>query len=149
MHIILCFTGNTSFSDKTEYLIFQNIIKCKCNEENINLINEEALDLINKFFKVEPSERIGYKGEKDFDFNKMKSHPFFILKEKNKNLQNIKEKLLLINKCSYYKKFLEKIKNKENKKNKIENNVNNKNNNKNDDDYKNDEEYFNQEIDEN
>ena len=144
--LYLCFTGHTPFSDKTEYLIFQNIITCKYNEENINLINEEALDLIKKFFKIEPSERIGYKGEKDFDFNKIKSHPFFILKEKNINLSNIKEQL--INKCSYYKKFLEKIKNKENKKNKIQNNANIENNDKNDDD-KNDEEYFNQEVDEN
>ena len=73
--LYLCFTGHTPFSDKTEYLIFQNIIKCKYNEDNINLINEEALDLIKKLFKVEPFERIGYKGEKDFDFNKIKSHP--------------------------------------------------------------------------
>ena len=144
--LYLCFTGHTPFSDKTEYLIFQNIIKCKYNEDNLNLINEEALDLIKKFFKVEPFERIGYKGEKDFDFNKIKSHPFFILKEKNINLSNLKEQL--INKSSYYKKFLEKIKNNENKKNKIENNVNNENNSKIVDD-KNDEEYFSQDIEEN
>ncbi len=115
--LYLCFTGETPFSDKTEYLIFQKITHVKYNEEKINLIPEEALDLIKNFFKAEPSERLGYKGEKDFDFSKIKSHPFFLIKEEygneNENINNnnkykkIKESLML--KCSYFRKFLEKI----------------------------------------
>ena len=104
--LYLCFTGHTPFSDKTEYLIFQNITQVKYSEQNIDLIPEEALDLIKKFFKAEPSQRIGYKSEKEFDFNTIKNHPFFILKDDNFNLSQIKQQLM--NKCSYYKKYLEK-----------------------------------------
>ena len=119
--LFLCFTGYTPFTDKTEYLIFQNITHLKYCEKDINLIPEDALDLIKKFFKNEPSERIGYKGEKDFDFNKIKSHPFFIIKDDNLNISQVKKQLM--NKCSYYKKFL----NKKNKNN--EQNINNDNDN--------------------
>ena len=115
--LYLCFTGVTPFSDKTEYLIFQNITNVNYNKEKINLISEEALDLLNNFFKAEPNERIGYKGEKEFDFSKIKSHPFFALKdEKENNINNdlnnninitrVKQSLML--KCSYFRKFLEK-----------------------------------------
>ena len=112
--LFLCFVGETPFSDKTDYLIFQKITHVKYNEEKINLIPEEALDLIKKFFKVEPRERLGYKGEKDFDFNKIKSHPFFLVKDEkgnqndnyNYNYSKIKQGLML--KCSYFRKFLEK-----------------------------------------
>ena len=112
--LFLCFVGETPFSDKTDYLIFQKITHIKYNEEKINLIPEEALDLIKKFFKAEPRERLGYKGEKDFDFNKIKSHPFFLVKDEkgnqndnyNYNYSKIKQGLML--KCSYFRKFLEK-----------------------------------------
>lgn len=104
--LYLCFTGHTPFSDKTEYLIFQNITQIKYSEQNIDLIPKEALDLIKNFFKAEPSQRIGYKNEKEFDFNTIKNHPFFILKDDNFNLSQIKQQLM--NKCSYYKKYLEK-----------------------------------------
>ena len=112
--LFLCFVGETPFSDKTDYLIFQKITHVKYNEEKINLIPEEALDLIKKFFKAEPRERLGYKGEKDFDFNKIKSHPFFLIKDEkgnqndnyNYNYSKIKQGLML--KCSYFRKFLEK-----------------------------------------
>ena len=104
--LYLCFTGHTPFSDKTEYLIFQNILNCKYNKEYINLIPEEALDLVKNYFKVEPSERIGYIDEKNFDFEKIKTHPFFVLKEGKIDLSFIEEQLM--NKCSYYRKFLEK-----------------------------------------
>ena len=112
--LFLCFVGETPFSDKTDYLIFQKITHVKYNEEKINLIPEEALDLIKKFFKAEPRERLGYKGEKDFDFNKIKSHPFFLVKDEkgnqndnyNYNFSKIKQGLML--KCSYFRKFLEK-----------------------------------------
>jgi serine/threonine protein kinase len=108
--LYLCFTGVTPFSDKTEYLIFQNITHVKYNEDKINLIPEEARDLIKSFFKSEPRERIGYKNEKEFDFNKIKSHPFFLLKEEkenfNINITHIKQSLMF--KCSYFRKLLEK-----------------------------------------
>ena len=106
--LYLCFTGHTPFSDKTEYLIFQNILNCKYNKEYINLLPEEALDLVKNYFKVEPSERIGYIDEKNFDFEKIKTHPFFVLKEGKIDLSFIEEQLM--NKCSYYRKYLEKKK---------------------------------------
>ena len=104
--LYLCFTGHTPFSEKTEYLVFQNITHIKYSTQNIDLIPEEALDLIKNFFKVEPSERFGYIDEEHFDFNKIKNHSFFILKDNNLKISEIKEQL--INKCSYYKKFMEK-----------------------------------------
>ena len=108
--LYLCFTGSTPFSDKTDYYIFQNITHVKYNQEKINLIPKEALDLIKNFFKAEPQERIGYKGEKDFDFSKIKSHPFFLLKEEKDNeiynITLVKQSLMF--KCSYFRKFIEK-----------------------------------------
>jgi serine/threonine protein kinase len=112
--LYLCFTGHTPFSDKTEYLIFQNITKVKYSEKNIDLIPKEALDLITKFFKAEPSQRLGYKNEKEFDFNIIKNHSFFKLKDDNINLSEIKQQLM--NKCSYYIKHLEKRNKNKNKK---------------------------------
>ena len=110
--LYLCFTGVTPFSDKTEYLIFQNITNVKYNEDKIKLIPDEALDLLKSFFKVEPSERLGYNGEKEFDFQKIKSHPFFLIKEEkfkenniNYNITKIIQNLML--KCSYFNKFVE------------------------------------------
>ena len=50
--LYLCFTGETPFSDKTEYLIFQKITHVKYNEEKIHLIPKEALDLFQNFFKA-------------------------------------------------------------------------------------------------
>ena len=102
--LFFCFTGNNPFSDKTEYLIFQNISNIKINEKNIELIPNEALNLIKNFFKEEPSERIGYNSLKEFDFNKIKSHPFFILKDKNISLTQIRQNLM--NKRSYHTNHL-------------------------------------------
>ena len=99
--LYLCFVGYSPFTDKTEYLIFQNITNIKINEKDIELISDEALNLIKNFFKEEPSERIGYNGLKDFDFNAIKSHPFFIIKDKNITLNQIRQSLM--NKCSYFK----------------------------------------------
>jgi 3-phosphoinositide dependent protein kinase-1 len=88
--LYLCFTGVTPFSDETDYLTFQKITHVKYDQEKLNLIPKEALDLLTNFFKAEPHERIGYKGEKDFDFSKIKSHPFFLLKEeKESDVYNI------------------------------------------------------------
>ena len=102
--LFLCFTGNNPFTDKTEYLIFQNITNIKMNEKNIEFISDEALNLIKNFFKEEPSQRIGYNGTKDFDFKKIKSHPFFHLEDENISLNQIQQSLM--DKCSYYRKSL-------------------------------------------
>ena len=67
--LFLCLTDNTPFNDKIEYI--SNI---KIKEEYLKLIPDDALDLIKSFFKVNPSERIGYKSHKDFDFDKIKSN---------------------------------------------------------------------------
>ena len=106
--LFLCFTGNNPFTDKTEYLVFENITKIKINEKNIELISDEALNLIKDFFKEDPGKRIGYNGKDDFDFNIIKSHPFFIIKEENITLDSIRQSL--ISKSSYYKNKLMKKK---------------------------------------
>ena len=140
--LYLCLTGHTPFTDKTEYLIFQNITHLKYNQKYINLIPKEALDLIINFFKNEPSERIGYKGENDFDFNTIKSHPFFILKEDNIDISKLKEQLM--NKCSYYKKILEKRnKGKNSNNDNIKDKINENNQNKNDKNFNDNEEDIN------
>ena len=107
--LFFCFTGHKPFTDKTEYLIFENITKIKINEKNIDLISDEALNLIKDFFKEDPCKRIGYNGKDDFDFNIIKSHPFFIIKNENITLDSIRQSL--ISKCSYYKNKLIKKKN--------------------------------------
>ena len=98
--LFLCFTDNTPFNDKTEYLIFQNISNIKIKEEYLKLIPDDALDLIKNFFKLNPSERIGYKSHKDFDFDKIKSHPFFMIKDSNLSLNQIRQNLM--NKNYYF-----------------------------------------------
>jgi len=123
--LFLCFTGNKPFTDKTEYLIFQNISNIKINEQNIELIPDEALNLIKNFFKKEPSERIGYNGIKDFDFNLIKSHPFFQIKDDILTIEQIRQSLM--SKCSYFKKL--SMKNNNNYLNTVK--LNNLNNNKN------------------
>ena len=123
--LFLCFTGNKPFTDKTEYLIFQNISNIKINEQNIELIPDEALNLIKNFFKKEPSERIGYNGIKDFDFNLIKSHPFFQIKDDNLTIEQIRQSLM--SKCSYFKNL--SMKNNNNYLNTVK--LNNLNNNKN------------------
>ena len=123
--LFLCFTGNKPFTDKTEYLIFQNISNIKINEQNIELIPDEALNLIKNFFKKEPSERIGYNGIKDFDFNLIKSHPFFQIKDDNLTIEQIRQSLM--SKCSYFKKL--SMKNNNNYLNTVK--LNNLNNSKN------------------
>ena len=102
--LFLCFTDNTPFNDKTEYLIFQNISNIKIKEKYIKLIPDDALDLIKKFFKETPSDRIGYKTLKDFDFDKIKSHPFFMINEENISLNQIRHNLM--NKNFYFLKSL-------------------------------------------
>ena len=122
--LFFCYTGHNPFTDKTDYLIFQNISNVDVNDKNIDLIPEEALNLIEKFFKEDPSRRIGYNGVKDFDFNKIKSHPFFKLEDENITLNQIRQSLM--NKSSYFRRNCLKKINKNNK-NKFEENKNGQN----------------------
>ena len=130
--LFFCLTGNKPFTDKTEYLIFQNITNIKINENNIELISNEALNLIKNFFKEDPSKRIGYNGKNDFDFNNIKSHPFFLIKDGNITLDKIRQSL--INKSTYFRNSLIK-KNINFKNNNLENTVNLKNNKNNKNNY--------------
>jgi len=118
--LFLCFTDNTPFNDKTEYLIFQNISNIKIKEKYLKLIQDDALDLIKNFFKEDPSERIGFKSLKDFDFNIIKSHPFFMIKDTNLSLNQIRQNLM--NKNYYFLKSL--LKKNNNYKNRFEENKN-------------------------
>ena len=99
--LFLCYTGHTPFNDETEYLIFQNITRLKFNEKNINIIPDEARDLIQNFFKLEPYKRIGFESYKDYDFNVIKNHPFFVLKDEDITLDQIVKKLM--EKCKKFK----------------------------------------------
>jgi serine/threonine protein kinase len=128
--LFFCYTGHNPFTDKTDYLIFQNISNVDVNDENIDLIPEEALNLIVKFFKEEPSQRIGYNGIKDFDFNKIKSHPFFKLTDESITINQIRQSLM--NKSSYFRRnLLKKINKNNNYQNTVELNILNNNLNKN------------------
>ena len=100
--LFLCYTGHTPFSDKTDYLIFQNISQIKFDDKNINIIPEDAKDLLLKFFKIEPHKRIGFINNKEFDFKEIKKHPFFILKDNKITLDEITQKLM--DKCPKYRK---------------------------------------------
>ena len=100
--LFLCYTGHTPFNDKTDYLIFQNISQIKFNDKNINLIPDDAKDLLLKFFKIEPHNRLGFINNKEFDFKEIKKHPFFILKNDSITLDEIIQKLM--DKCSKCRK---------------------------------------------
>ena len=84
------------------------------------MIPDDALDLIKNFFKEDPLERIGFKSIKDFDFDKIKSHPFFVIKDKDLSLNQIRQNLM--NKNYYFLKSLLKNNNYKNRfeENKIE-----------------------------
>ena len=77
--IFQIFTGQSPFRDKTEYLIFQNILQFKYNTEKIAQIPKDAYDLIFSILKLNPSQRMGYDKEKGYDFKKLKEHPFFVI----------------------------------------------------------------------
>jgi len=98
--LFLCFAYNSPFNDKTDYLIFQNISNIKIKNEYLKLVPDDALDLIKNFFKVDPLERIGYKSLKDFDFDKIKAHRFFMIKDTNLSLNQIRQNLM--NKNNYF-----------------------------------------------
>jgi 3-phosphoinositide dependent protein kinase-1 len=70
------FTGNTPFTEKTEYLIFQAILKGEyvIPEE----VPADAASLIRQLLVVDPSQRLG-NGSKDslLSYEKLKKHEFF------------------------------------------------------------------------
>ena len=111
--LFLCYTGHTPFNDETDYLVFQNTTRLKFNEKYINIIPDEARDLILSFFKVDPYKRIGFNNYKDYDFNAIKSHPFFYLRDEDVTLEEIVKKLL--DKCKKYKIKKKETDNGENK----------------------------------
>lgn len=84
--LYLCFTGVTPFSDKTEYLIFQNITHVKYNEDKINLIPEEARDLIKNFLNQNQENVLDIKMKKSLILIKLSLILFFCSKKKKKIL---------------------------------------------------------------
>ena len=91
--IFQIFTGNSPFRDKTEYLIFQNILDLKYNNKNIEKIPANAKDLIFSIMKLNPKERFGYDKVLGYNFNLLKSHSFFKV-SKQFNIEKIKNSLL-------------------------------------------------------
>jgi serine/threonine protein kinase len=70
------FMGHSPFHDKTEYLIFQNILNLDyyIDEE---IVPQHAQDLIKNLLKTDPKERLGSGLTEDNNFDKLKNHKFF------------------------------------------------------------------------
>ena len=92
--IFLIFTGQTPFRDKTEYLIFQNILQYKINKDNLSKIPKEASDLIFSVLKLNPTQRFGYDKVKGYDFALLKQHSFFNVKPTT-NIEEITKSLII------------------------------------------------------
>ncbi len=65
--------GSPPFKDKTEYLVFENIINLKFSFPEDILIPEDVKDLIIKILKVNPLERMSGSG----NLEDLKNHRFF------------------------------------------------------------------------
>ena len=63
-------TSFSPFSDKSQYLIFQNIKNLSIDYDKVP---NEAADLLNKIFVHEPKDRLGY-----YNISNIISHDFFI-----------------------------------------------------------------------
>jgi serine/threonine protein kinase len=74
--IFQIFMGHSPFTDKTQYLIFQNILNLKYKID-LNLVPEDAYDLIKKLLKLDPKERLGSGLTLDNNLDKLKNHKFF------------------------------------------------------------------------
>jgi 3-phosphoinositide dependent protein kinase-1 len=74
--IFQMFMGHSPFTDKTQYLIFQNILNLKYKIDP-NLVPEDAYDLIKKLLKLDPKERLGSGLTPDNTIEKLKNHKFF------------------------------------------------------------------------
>ena len=95
-------TGNTPFRDKSDYLIFQNILNGKFNDETIYNIDENAANLIENILLVNPKKRLGYDHNCGYNYNVLKNHPFFKIDSKF-DINKISNQLL-------YKTLYNKIK---------------------------------------
>ena len=125
-------TGNTPFRDKSDYLIFQNILNGKFNDETIYNIDENAANLIENILLVNPKKRLGYDHNCGYNYNVLKNHPFFKINSKfdiNKIRNQLLYKTLYNKKKSFNKsgsdnKILNLLKN-QNKNEKNEVNISN------------------------
>ena len=86
-------TGNTPFRDKSDYLIFQNILNGKFNDETIYNIDENAANLIENILLVNPKKRLGYDHNCGYNYNVLKNHPFFKINSKF-DINKIRNQLL-------------------------------------------------------
>lgn len=86
------FAGYTPFRDKTEYLIFQNILNLNYTFDNTQ-VHEDARDLIEKLLKIDPKERIGSGLTPDNGLDKIKNHKFFKNFDTKNYLKIIEENL--------------------------------------------------------
>ena len=86
-------TGNTPFRDKSDYLIFQNILNGKFNDETIYNIDENAANLIENILLVNPKKRLGYDHNCGYNYNVLKNHPFFKIDSKF-DINKIRNQLL-------------------------------------------------------
>ena len=86
-------TGNTPFRDKSDYLIFQNILNGKFNDETIYNIDENAANLIENILLVDPKKRLGYDHNCGYNYNVLKNHPFFKIDSKF-DINKIRNQLL-------------------------------------------------------
>ena len=62
-------TGNTPFNDKTQFLIFQNILEGKFNKNALDNIDNNAKDLIENILIVQPNKRLGYDSNLRYNYN--------------------------------------------------------------------------------
>ena len=88
------FTGNIPFTDKTQFLIFQNILNGKYDKTTLNNIDKNAKDLIENILIVEPNKRLGYDSNIGYNYNILKNHPFFLIDKNKYNIIDIRRKLL-------------------------------------------------------
>lgn len=68
------YSGTSPFKDKTEYLIFRNILEGKLSIPKEFPV--EAADLIKSLLIIDPEKRIGA-GPQENDFDKLKAHKYF------------------------------------------------------------------------
>lgn len=106
--IYQCFTGNTPFKEKTEYLIFKKILEL--NYEFPEDFPEKAKDLVKCLLLTDPLKRLGSGslGEEN-NFKALKLHPFFTGIDfdtlKKINPPNKKEFKAYVNTGSFKNKF--------------------------------------------
>lgn len=65
--------GDPPFKDKTEYLVFENIMNFKYAFAPDKEIPEDVKDLIDNLLQIDPQMRMSHSG----DFNELKNHNFF------------------------------------------------------------------------